>query len=206
VDIVAHSMGGLVVRSFCEKEKEFCKESIRKLITIDTPHLGSELADLLLIYRDQRDKFPTRLLCHTRVGIFVKGSKRFKVDPHPIDKGGVDALAVSKVSDGIGAGAEPPKIGAWQGLSRTDVPVHLIVGDATQYQDAEIKGLWNDLLTPCGFDRTSVFSGEGGDDGIVGVLSQMDGVRGRVLDEDHFSTLESEEVFKEVEKLLDVSK
>ena len=48
VDIVAHSMGGLVVRSFCEKEKDFCKESIRKLITIDTPHTGSELANLLV--------------------------------------------------------------------------------------------------------------------------------------------------------------
>jgi hypothetical protein len=48
----------------------------------------------------------------------------------------------------------------------------------------------------------SVFSGEGGDDGIVGVLSQMGGVSGRVFDDDHFSVLGDGEVVREIKKLL----
>lgn len=51
-----------------------------------------------------------------------------------------------------------------------------------------------------------MFSGEGGDDGIVGVLSQMGGVSGRVFDEDHFSVLGDEEVAKEIGKMLNEEK
>ena len=44
VDVVTHSMGGLVTREYCRREPVACAGAIRKLITIDTPHLGSELA------------------------------------------------------------------------------------------------------------------------------------------------------------------
>jgi hypothetical protein len=205
VDIVAHSMGGLVVRSFCAQNLDFCKDHIRKLITIDTPHLGSELADLLLIYRDQRDKFPSSPVCRTKVNIFIKGNEYFEIDPHPVDRGAVDSLAVGSVPDGLEKDAIPPSSGAWKGLEWPDSPVrvHRIVGDATEYQNKDIRGLWDGLLNPCGFKRTSVFFGEGGDDGIVGVLSQMGDSSSRpFFDEDHASVLESEKVVKEMEELL----
>ena len=43
IDIVAHSMGGLVARYYIENIGK--DENIRRLITIDTPHWGSGLAD-----------------------------------------------------------------------------------------------------------------------------------------------------------------
>lgn len=133
VDIVAHSMGGLVVRSFCEKEKEFCKESIRKLITIDTPHQGSELADLLLIYRDQRDKFPLASTCRIRLDKFIKGDDDLSIDPHPIDKGAVDAMAVGNPQVGILESADPLPVGKWNVLPWPASPttVRRIAGNAT---------------------------------------------------------------------------
>ena len=205
VDIVAHSMGGLVVRSFCEKEKDFCKESIRKLITIDTPHQGSELADLLLIFDKQPKKFSPGP-CSDGFYIFINGIKllgKVIFSPHPIDSGGVAALAVGKVPAGLEKGATAPPVGKWNGLSWPDPPTitRSVVGNASEYQN-DIKKLWDQALTKCGFTRGSVFSAEG-DDGIVGVPSQMGGLNGQVFNEDHFSVLESEEVVKEVWKLLE---
>ena len=53
VDIVAHSMGGDIARQLVLQpnfldDDTFGQGSIHKLITIDTPHLGSPLANLLL--------------------------------------------------------------------------------------------------------------------------------------------------------------
>jgi pimeloyl-ACP methyl ester carboxylesterase len=57
VDVVAHSMGGLLVREYCRQEPDACKKQIRKLITLDTPHRGSELPDWLLLHEKYRDVF-----------------------------------------------------------------------------------------------------------------------------------------------------
>ena len=44
VDVVAHSMGGLLVKRL---PADFARENIRKIITVGTPYLGSPLADQL---------------------------------------------------------------------------------------------------------------------------------------------------------------
>src|SRR5918994_4930038 len=59
VDIVAHSMGGLMARGFVQqddyKRKEnYMKGSIHRLITIVTPHLGGPLSKFLYDHRDDR--------------------------------------------------------------------------------------------------------------------------------------------------------
>ena len=55
VDMVGHSMGGLVARSLVARTKNFIETyqhgSLHKLITIGTPHQGSELADWLIANR-----------------------------------------------------------------------------------------------------------------------------------------------------------
>jgi pimeloyl-ACP methyl ester carboxylesterase len=57
VDIVAHSMGGLMARGFVQqpdyKEQDnFMKGSIHRLITIGTPHFGGPLSKFLYDHRD----------------------------------------------------------------------------------------------------------------------------------------------------------
>ena len=57
VDIVAHSMGGLMARGFVQqpdyKEQDnFMKGSIHRLITIGTPHFGGHLSKFLYDHRD----------------------------------------------------------------------------------------------------------------------------------------------------------
>ncbi len=47
VDIVAHSMGGLISRYYLQSNAYQQKQDIHKLITINTPHSGSPLANLL---------------------------------------------------------------------------------------------------------------------------------------------------------------
>jgi pimeloyl-ACP methyl ester carboxylesterase len=85
VDVVAHSMGGLVVRSFCKDNPDACKKSIRKLITIDTPHYGSELADWPLLHEKHPEVFyalplvpstlseKKRTHCSNQIRTFVDG-------------------------------------------------------------------------------------------------------------------------------------
>jgi len=47
VDIIGNSMGGLLPREYCRNNSDDCSKKIRKFITTDTPHLGSELASLI---------------------------------------------------------------------------------------------------------------------------------------------------------------
>jgi hypothetical protein len=57
VDIIAHSMGGLMARGFVQQDDykvpdNFKKGSIHRLITIGTPHFGGPLSKILYEHRD----------------------------------------------------------------------------------------------------------------------------------------------------------
>ena len=57
VDIVAHSMGGLIARGLCQQNgykaiENYMKGQIRRLITIGTPHFGAGLSGRLFGQRD----------------------------------------------------------------------------------------------------------------------------------------------------------
>jgi triacylglycerol esterase/lipase EstA (alpha/beta hydrolase family) len=59
VDIVAHSMGGLMARGFVQQHdykrtENYMKGSIHRLITIGTPHFGGPLSRFLYDHRDDR--------------------------------------------------------------------------------------------------------------------------------------------------------
>jgi hypothetical protein len=105
VDIVAHSMGGLMARGFVQqldyKRKEnYTKGSIHRLITIGTPHFGGPLSKFLCDRRDYWYFFD---------GISITTARTCKVEPKklrtiyadnfglPIDEGGIEAL-VPKVA------------------------------------------------------------------------------------------------------------
>ena len=207
VDIVAHSMGGLVVRSFCEKEKDFCKESIRKLITIDTPHQGSELANLLV---ESNDKPKSRCyevlpkIEETGRHIWVKGSGRETL------AGGHLALSVgSSALSQLGNALFPATLVSVVGLTEIGLqPIRFAY-------DEGINDLWRGLWYYCGkvpdksffewFGLLDVVFPDGGNDRIVGGVSQI-GSAAEVKDfsgVDHATILENEEVVRWVVKELD---
>jgi PKD repeat protein len=78
VDVVAHSMGGLIARHIASADHTI----MHKLITIDTPHFGSALADYVVANKNN---------------FFIWG---YFLPGHPIDTGAADDLRVA-----VGAGA-----------------------------------------------------------------------------------------------------
>jgi triacylglycerol esterase/lipase EstA (alpha/beta hydrolase family) len=108
VDIVAHSMGGLIARGLCQqngyKAKEnYMKGQIRRLITIGTPHFGADLAGIL--YR-QKDNWYSYKQQDNRDTFTAPWNSNYEKDSDyetlqlkdiysltRIDKGAVEALA-----------------------------------------------------------------------------------------------------------------
>jgi len=219
VDIVAHSMGGLVTRQYCFDNKTDCQNRIRRFITIATPHFGSELADLLLVYRDDQYNFPNLPLCRKIVDSFVTGFRwkklgmNIELAPSPIyPKGGaIDDLATGNLLSFI------PKMpmGRWADLPplASALSSHVIVGltasdAAWGGYDPNIIGLWHLILPPCGISRELLFSTEAdSNDRIVKKYSQQGGVGGGnqtiVEKTDHFTVRNSDDTVKGIRLLLD---
>jgi len=90
VDVVAHSMGGLITKQIAANDDVI----VHKLITLDTPHFGSALADFVVANRHN---------------VFIL----FGFLPeHPIDTGAVDDLRVS-----VGASSRKINTGSLRGHS-----------------------------------------------------------------------------------------
>ena len=239
VDVVAHSMGGLVTRALCNSNemtdlngkvmtlRELCREAIRKMITIDTPHRGSELADWLLLHERHPDDFynliNTRLItegekelsvdqqetCDEQINAFinVNGETAFNLFPiglHPIG-GGVESLATGGISNLI------PQ-GGWGTLSNVanEVPIHVGIGhlpDVLRFPPFMSSAVWwlqLQVLDKCGLPRRVVFDGDS--DGIVSVESQSDGVGSYSTDfedVDHINVTAKSKVIEDVQVLLD---
>ncbi|MBI5324020.1 MAG: T9SS type A sorting domain-containing protein [Ignavibacteriae bacterium] len=125
-DVISHSMGGMVARNMSENTKYYFTNKnylaglIHKLITIDTPHLGSEYADLLWKSYTDLNAFQKWLLKKVLVAnVYNDGP----YDPdNPVDGGAIEDLqtisptiAMMNQSDNI---AKQP-------------PVHTFVGRAS---------------------------------------------------------------------------
>ncbi|MBI5101638.1 MAG: hypothetical protein HZB33_07390 [Nitrospirae bacterium] len=221
VDIIAHSMGGLLTRAYCDQFSVECQDRIRRFVTIATPHFGSELADLLLVYRDDRNHFPDLDLCRETVGKFIRGGKinifgplGKKIEAHPVLPlgGAIDDLATGRLpafiqSSTIGGHWSDP---AYLPLS-TSLSAHAIIGltpPAMMGIDIEIWGLWKLVLSRCGFTRENVFGAEyDTNDRIVRRSSQEGGVLRRcsteVIDTDHFTVRIAAKTIAEIRILLD---
>jgi pimeloyl-ACP methyl ester carboxylesterase len=198
VDVVAHSMGGLVVRSFCAKNPDACKNSIRKLITIDTPHEGSPLAQFLLdLALGTPLTPPVPSLCAKVI------LPQFNDMGMYYDKGAVSALRPSSLELNVGLGGEP-----------RDLWAHPIIGltpDGLGGYD-KIADLWRGVQHLCErtYDRSDrpdlvPLFGDDRSDRIVSSRSQgafftktthVEGV-------DHLSVNGSSEVVEKVRGLLE---
>jgi pimeloyl-ACP methyl ester carboxylesterase len=122
VDIIAHSMGGLMARDFIQQldykgKENHMKGSIHRLITIGTPHFGGPLSRFLYECRDY---------WYGVDGITLGAARTYKVEPKklrtiysddfkiPIDNGGIEAMI--------------PGSNAYSHLSQTNVKSYAIAG------------------------------------------------------------------------------
>ena len=108
VDVIGHSMGGILARRFAglvdyKNPDNFDKGYFHKLITMNTPHKGAYVADLLVMLKDGS------LDPRKRIAIELF----FNFIGKPINQGAIDELSTSKCNLGF----------------TRDVPGHAIVGD-----------------------------------------------------------------------------
>ncbi len=127
VDIVAHSMGGLMARGFTQQsdyknDDNNMKGYIHRLITIGTPHFGAQLAGILYDHRDD-------IYCYKWINyrLYVTSSENciktqaltlkdiYRNANVPIDDGGVEALK--------------PNSTAYSNLNETKVSSYAIIGN-----------------------------------------------------------------------------
>jgi pimeloyl-ACP methyl ester carboxylesterase len=230
VDIIAHSMGGLVTRQYCLLNAKDCETKIRRFVTVATPHFGSELADLLLVYRDDNMKFPDQGACKESVEAIINGGKIklvgslgftdfIKVPPHPVGpKKSLDNPSGSAIDDlatGVLPAVTPPIYsqtvkGRWYDfpLLGNTFSAHTIVGLTPPGLPAgyalEIKGLWTFVLDRCGFTPENVFRDSS--DRIVGTTSQRGGLGGLtstlIPNTDHYTVRNSDDTIAKIRLLL----
>ena len=177
VDIIAHSMGGLIARGLCQqngyKAKEnYMKGQIRRLITIGSPHFGAGLAGILYRQKDNwyssKDKFIA--LWNSNYEKDCKSSQLKDIYSKvyaPIDKGAVESLA--------------PDSAAYSNLHPTSVKSYAIAGswkpEATM-SHKDLEEYYRNILGNPFFslDRDGLY---GDNDLQVSVSSQLGGLDGK---------------------------
>lgn len=216
-DLVTHSMGGLITREYCRQESlagRNCNTQIHKLITIDTPHRGSELALLLRDVRDRENSvlhpFEHKLLEKLRTqGCIPKDSI---------------CRPLGQAIDDIIPGSD-----ALKNLPALAIPTHVMIGlstDGVYGHDSVIGSLWKDglsvlfnyvpdqsfpLNTGCGYlgySSCTAFFGTERNDRIVTQTSQGGGSNGNgqfdnVDGVDHLTVHQNTNVVSTVQQLLE---
>ena len=122
VDVVAHSMGGLMARGFVQQpdykgKENYMKGSLHRLITIGTPHFGGPLSKFLYDRRDYWYCLDDIKITPAQTCINEpKKLRTIYADNYnlPIDKGGIEALI--------------PKSNAYSRLNKTKVKSYAIAG------------------------------------------------------------------------------
>jgi pimeloyl-ACP methyl ester carboxylesterase len=173
VDIVAHSMGGLMARGFVQqsdyKRKEnYMKGSIHRLITIGTPHLGGPLSKFLYDHHDDRYCFDENgeILPAGKCYAPIQLESSYESRNIPINQGGVKSLI--------------PGSDAYSHLRQTNVKSYAIAGTwkpkaglSHEHQESYYGTIANKddfNLEQDGFD------GEPENDLMVSVKSQLGGL------------------------------
>ncbi len=121
VDIIAHSMDGLMARGFVQQpdykgKENYMKGSIHRLITIGTPHIGGPLSKFLYEHIEDWYFYDGTKPSRCRTGKFEPKKLRtiYSDLKFPIDKGGIEALI--------------PKSKAYSHLRQTNVKSYAIAG------------------------------------------------------------------------------
>ena len=156
VDVIGHSMGGILARKWTNAlpyrgKRNLNTGDFRKIITFDTPHMGSPAASILNVFRTD-----------PLYGIFVRNKMR--VAGYPIDDGAIEDLSLG--SNAITA------------MQASSVPAHAIVGriDTTGLPDLpEALGVSYTVLQFLGVVLDELF--DDFHDGLVSQASQEGGIQ-----------------------------
>lgn len=184
VDIIAHSMGGIVSRLYLQSA-EF-KNDINKLITIGTPHSGSQLANLIL---DPDFSYASSRFCN-----FI----RFLLRLGRCDEGAVDNLRIdSDAITNLNLANQPPvaKHAITSIIEYESIPyqLRLILEDEFMLNAILFAALFGGELN----DALVTESSQGG--GLpINAISPFQEVF-------HTNTLEDNDVFSTIKNLLEVS-
>ena len=202
VDVIAHSMGGVLARIYAEgdrwngheaylTDKNFSKGNINKFITLDTPHSGSFLADAALERIAHLDK---------RLSDFLVN--QFEANGKPLTHGAVDDLASS--SEAL------KKMGQ---LDIAPTSSSAIIGDyivpsgnVGLIANGDLKNAHRLLINLRHDTRPDIIQGHS--DLVVSVASQAGGLIGlssRSFGHDHFG-INSNNVFNRLVELLNAPK
>jgi len=165
VDVIAHSMGGLMARGFVQqpdykRKDNFMKGSIHRLITIGTPHFGGHLSEF--VYHHLDDWYCIK-------GIHVTPAQSCKVQPKKLgtlylNEGVVEALI--------------PGSNAYSNLYQTNVKSYAIAGswkpnakDSHDSQEYDYQFITDNLAF--NLDRDGFHDDN---DLVVSVTSQLGGL------------------------------
>jgi pimeloyl-ACP methyl ester carboxylesterase len=169
VDVVAYSMGGILARMYAENEpststpyrraENYFNGDIHRLITLNTPHAGSPLANLFYSLATS----PNPLVQAAAI-------KGFAALRWPIDQGAIEDLAVGSA--------------ALQQIGVVELPSHAIGGTGgtginfLSLADIKVEALESAYVLAYHLNGGSLHSGLEADpnDGIVGIESQLGGL------------------------------
>jgi pimeloyl-ACP methyl ester carboxylesterase len=171
VDIVSHSMGGLMARGFIQQDNykqqdNFMKGSVHRLITIGTPHFGGPLSEILYEHRDDWYCFldgRTRILRAEECTEPNQLETSYANSNIPIVQGGVKSLI--------------PGSDAYSHLCQTPVSSYAIAGswrpDATDSHSNQ-EGVYKTITENNTFNLEDVLTDQ--NDLVVSVTSQLGGL------------------------------
>jgi pimeloyl-ACP methyl ester carboxylesterase len=176
-DVVGHSLGGIIARTMTaapdfSRKESFGAGAVHKLVTIDTPHLGSPIAAQLLA--------PANACLRTFIAdrhFLLLKLRNFAVSEVTLPSGETIGGAVADLVEGS------PALQRLSTQSAVPVPTAFIAGEYTRW--SALRGLGPEDLIGCGESPLAnaltevgwpaVFGGER-NDAIVGWNSQIDGI------------------------------
>ena len=181
VDIIAHSMGGLMARGFVQqpdykKKENYMKGSIHRLITIGTPHFGGPLSKLLYNYGDDWYFFDG--IKHNRCRTGKIEPKKLRIIysdiKFPIDKGAIEALIPNSI--------------AYSHLYQTNVKSYAIAGgyrpNATKSHDSQ-ETYYGSIVDRDYFNLDKDAFDNCDNDLVVSITSQLGGLPKQIRQPDN---------------------
>ncbi len=169
-DVIGHSMGGILSRLWIQNRNyrrvtNFFEGDIRKLFTLDTPHSGSPLANLLVAIRE------TPILGSLAAGIV---RENYSIDPGAVDDLSVGSPAIAEIQRTSVPGHALVGVGGSQLLPSLNPPLKLLSVVVDFFSDTGLEDLFqgveHDVVVPResqeGGAIAPAYTVVGGDDGI----------------------------------------